>query len=534
MKHEIENKDLIGGAWLARQYGIVLGAALPAVSSITKRRTTRESEGRRFETFLEALRPEASLRGHVTFHLKHEVPHLELLARLFERIDPQDLAAWVEGEPTGQYARRAGFLYEWLTGRELPIRIEPAGPLVDALNPGKLVTATPGLEVPNRRWRVRDNMPGTRHFCPMVRKTPQLDQAMALDIPALLHELEEEFGDQLLMRAAVWMTLRESRSSFKIEGEADKADRIQRFADVIARRTGVGPLPLDHDTLALMQSEILGRRTILKAFGIRQSPVFVGEVLRYEEVVHYVAPPVEDLQPMLDGIKTFLARTQGQSGVMRSAVAAFGFVYIHPMADGNGRVHRFLINDILRRDGLVKEPMIIPVSSLISNDSAERRAYDRVLDTVSSPLMHMARERYHFAAERTPYPDGVISNFVFQGDDLVRPAWRLPDLSAHVMYLAHLLAHTIQHDMREESRYMQAHGRARLAIKEVVEMPDVLADRVIRSIEANGAQLSGALSKEIPYLLNDGVWDEICEAVGKAFENAPPRSEVSGFRPRQG
>lgn len=36
---------------------------------------------------------------------------------------------------------------------------------------------------------------------------------------------------------------------------------------------------------------------------------------------------------------------------MRSAVAAFGFVYIHPLADGNGRVHRFLVNDILRRDG---------------------------------------------------------------------------------------------------------------------------------------------------------------------------------------
>jgi Fic family protein len=42
---------------------------------------------------------------------------------------------------------------------------------------------------------------------------------------------------------------------------------------------------------------------------------------------------------------------------MRSAIAAFGLVFIHPLADGNGRVHRFLINDILRRDGVVKDPM---------------------------------------------------------------------------------------------------------------------------------------------------------------------------------
>lgn len=75
-------------------------------------------------------------------------------------------------------------------------------------------------------------------------------------------------------------------------------------------------------------------------FGIRQSPVFVGEMVRYQEVVHYVAPVAEDVPAMLEGLRVFLERTQGQSPVMRSAVASFGFVYIHPLADGNGRVHR--------------------------------------------------------------------------------------------------------------------------------------------------------------------------------------------------
>lgn len=36
------------------------------------------------------------------------------------------------------------------------------------------------------------------------------------------------------------MTLRESRASFEIEGEADKTDQIQRFEHVLARRTGQG------------------------------------------------------------------------------------------------------------------------------------------------------------------------------------------------------------------------------------------------------------------------------------------------------
>lgn len=129
--------------------------------------------------------------------------------------------------------------------------------------------------------------------------------------------------------------------SFAIEGEANQADRIQRFADVLARRTGQGALPLDEAALAQLQSEILGQRTTLQRCGIRQSPVFVGEVHRYQELVHYVAPPADEVRAMLDGLSAFWQRTQGQSALLRSAVLAFGFVYIHPLADGNGRVHRF-------------------------------------------------------------------------------------------------------------------------------------------------------------------------------------------------
>lgn len=52
--------------------------------------------------------------------------------------------------------------------------------------------------------------------------------ALDLDVRALVHDLEVEFGADLLQRSAVWMTLRESRSSFAILGEADKTDRIQQ------------------------------------------------------------------------------------------------------------------------------------------------------------------------------------------------------------------------------------------------------------------------------------------------------------------
>lgn len=214
-----------------------------------------------------------------------------------------------------------------------------------------MMAASPERAVKVQHWRVDDNLPGIRDFCPMVVKNEAVIRAAELDVSALFGELTDEFGEDLLMRAAAWMTLRESRASFAIEGETDQATRVQRFADVMARRTGQGEWPLAGVVLAELQREILGERTTLLRFGIRQSPVFVGEVVRYQEVVHYVAPVAEDVPAMLDGLRVFLERTQGQSPVMRSAVASFGFVYIHPLADGNGRVHRFLINDVLRRDG---------------------------------------------------------------------------------------------------------------------------------------------------------------------------------------
>jgi len=321
-----------------------------------------------------------------------------------------------------------------------------------------------------------------------------------------------------LMRAAVWMTLRESKASFAIEGEADRAGRVQRFAQVMAQRTGQGDIPLDDTALAELQRDILGERTTLTRFGLRQSPVFVGQTVRGQEVVHYIAPPAGDVAAMLKGLQVFLDKTQGQSTVMRSAVAAFGFVYIHPLADGNGRVHRFLVNDILRRDGVIPAPVILPISAIITDDTDERRRYDQVLDQVAGPLMQAVSDQFTLTPIPARYPDGVTSNFMFQGDSKARALWRYPDLGPYVVFLSNIIERTLTEQMRDESRHLRRHTRMRAALKEVVEMPDQQADRVLHSLEQNQGKLSHALSKEMPVLAQDGVWPDIMAAISSAFQ----------------
>ena len=64
-------------------------------------------------------------------------------------------------------------------------------------------------------------------------------------------------------------------------------------------------------------------------------------------------------------------------------------------------------------------------------------------------------------------------------------------------------------------------------LKEVVEMPDHQADRILRSIEQNNAELSNVLLKQMPVLGEPGVWSEIVESVSKAFQaDAPENNHI--------
>ena len=113
--------DPIGGAWLARTANLMPYGQLPVYSQIGGRRSTQVQGQFRLETHQESARPPSTIAAHLQFHLRHEVPHFEFLARLFHYIGPYPIETWVHTEPTGQYARRAAYLYEWLTGEELEV-----------------------------------------------------------------------------------------------------------------------------------------------------------------------------------------------------------------------------------------------------------------------------------------------------------------------------------------------------------------------------------------------------------------------------
>ncbi|SAI31540.1 Fic/DOC family [Bordetella ansorpii] len=498
---------------LAERYGIELAQPLRVESVIGTTRVSRESNGQVENKYPASYEPADDFAGHFEFGLKYEEIHLEFFARLFAATGPEPIAAWCRQAPFGQYARRTGFLYEWLTGQRLDVPDVTNGGYVDAVSSQQYLTRVEPVRV--RRWRINDNLPGVPAFCPLVRRTEAVQQALQFDLDAALRELNQTFGADILMRTASWLTFKESRASFLIEKEADKADRIQRFAHVIAKYCGHIDDPLSNDSLQTLQAGILGHEAV--GLGLRRSPVFVGQATMREDIVHYIAPPFEELPRLIDGLKAFEVATRGGEPLARAATLAFAFVYIHPMRDGNGRIHRFLINDTLIRDKAVPDGVILPVSATITSSIDFRARYDRTLEVFSRPFMQRYAASYRFG-ELVTYEDGTQSNLVFDDYADAQVAWRYPDLTEHVLYTAQVVAHTVRTEMADEARVLVVFQRAQERLKEVLEMPDQDANRIIRSLKENGWQISGKLRKTYPQLDNAQRAERVVEAVRSAFE----------------
>ena len=503
----------IGYSWLANTFKVTPVQPWAVRSEIAGTRASFRDGDLHREVYPEAYRPAPTFSGHLTFAFKHEGMHLEFLARLFRHEEVRlALEDWIRREPTGAYARRAGFFYEWLMSAPLGLPSVTRGNYVDALDPKAYLV---GTAINQPRWRVRDNLPGQREYCPLVRRVAEVKAAEQYDLPARLAELETDFGVDLMRRSALWLTVKESRASFLVEHEQDREDRVHRFATILETECGRHADPLAPETLTLLQREILGATAL--RHGIRRSPVYVGHAMRYQPVVDYIAPHWEQVAGLLAGLADFLERTGGGAPIVRAAVASFGFVYIHPLVDGNGRISRFLINDVLRRDGATSAPLILPVSAAITHNPQDRAAYDQALERFSRPLMRYYADQYHFG-NTVVAADGVPYNLYFAGYEDALPVWRYPDLTAQVVYLAQVIDATLTGEMRTEARFLRANDEARNAIKAFLEAPDHELDGMIRSIRENGNAISNHLRKRYPRLAaQPELGERLVQVIAAAF-----------------
>lgn len=76
--------------------------------------------------------------------------------------------------------------------------------------------------------------------------------------------------------------------------------------------------------------------------------------------------------------------------VLQAAATAFGFVYIHPLQDGKGRLHRCLIHHVLAERKFAPPGMVFPVSPIMLD---RFEAYRDTLQAHSGSLMNFIERR---------------------------------------------------------------------------------------------------------------------------------------------
>jgi hypothetical protein len=467
-----------GYSALIDAYG--LAVPLPrTLSAIGERHRITQEGGWRIMTPRHA--PHPTLEGHLTFALKYEGLDLAVLKRLFLATGPGAIEGLVRERPTGSYARRIWFLYEWLTGNKLDLPDAQAGRYVTILDP-ELQWGSEGENAP--RYRLKNNLPGTPDFCPLVFRTETLSRFIDLNLPQRAQDIVADVPRDILARTAAFLLLKDSRSSYAIEGERPPQDRIQRWGRAIGE---AGRQPLDREELLRLQRIVIGDGRFVK-LGFRDEGGFVGEHDRETRMPlpDHISARHEDLPSLIDGMIAFDRNAaQAVDPVIAAAILAFGFVYIHPFEDGNGRLHRYLIHHVLAQRGFNPPGVVFPVSAAIL-EQIDR--YKQTLESYSERLLPLI--------EWEPTEKFNVRVLNETGD-----FYRFFDATPHAEFLYGCVQQTVEQDLPNETAFLRRYDEFRSQVEAFIDMPERTIDLLFRFLHQNDGKLSNrAREKEFAAL----------------------------------
>jgi Fic family protein len=415
--------------------------------------------------------PGDSFGNHLEFALKYDGTNLAILSSLFSVVPLQEVLAYVQSKPTGKYARRLWFLYEFLTGSTLPVDDLNRGNYVDLIDPEQYYTVTPARQI--RRQRINDNLLGDNRFCPTIRRTEPLRKFEEADLTDRCEKLVTAYPPEVLKRALSYLYTKETKSSFQIEHIQPNSTRTERFVALLqlAEKEDF----CEKSALIELQNLIVDPR--FRETDYRTVQNYVGETVAWQrEKVHFTCPKPEDLQSLMGGLIAAHAKMEQGSvaPVVQAAAIAFGFVFLHPFDDGNGRIHRFLIHNILARRSFTPEGIMFPISASILKHTAE---YDASLEAFSQPLMTLIEYSLDEDGRMTVHNETA--------------RWyAYIDLTAQAEALSRFIEYTIDTELVEELSFLARYDKTKKSIQGIVDMPDRQIDLMIRFCLQNNGRLS--------------------------------------------
>jgi hypothetical protein len=156
--------------------------------------------------------------------------------------------------------------------------------------------------------------------------------------------------------------------------------------------------------------------------------------------ITYVPPPPELVAELMQEFMAFAnAAPKHIDHIIAGSLSAFGFVFIHPFMDGNGRLSRSLFHQAVCQSEHLQQGLILPVSVAMKRNELE---YLDALRSFSAP----ARERWSVA-----WADGEDFSLTFKGDDSIYRFW---DATQVVEFGFRMAQQALDVDLRHEAEYL--------------------------------------------------------------------------------
>ncbi len=163
----------------------------------------------------------------------------------------------------------------------------------------------------------------------------------------------------------------------------------------------------------------------------------------------HVSARSEDLRSLIDGMAAFdRGPARDLDPVIAAALLAFGFVYVHPFVDGNGRIQRSLIHHVLAQRGFNPAGIVFPVAAAILERIDEYRA---VLESYSRRLLPVI--------EWQPTADANVQVLNDTSD-----FYRFFDATAHAEFLYSCIMKTIDVDLPRETQFLGQYDQFRASL----------------------------------------------------------------------
>lgn len=470
------------------------------VLPLTRPASVSPSVNRRVDSHTRILFPSGvsidnTLVGHLEFSLRHEGVNLEIIDATFEHLHPGELIARLQETPTGEHIRRACFLWEWLTGKELNAGVVVKGGYVDLFPEDVYYTAVQSTRA--RNFRVRNNALGTPDFCPIVHRAaipqdPSLPELLQ-DAQRTLDAVEDP---ELYRRALAYLYLSETRGSYAIESETPSSNKQERFVQLL-KRAGE-PVKVTEEWLVKLQNVIV-RDVYSQEASYRTKQNWLEDS---SGRIPFIPAPIDDLPRVMHGWEAFMNDNGRCTDVLvKAACAAFGFVYLHPFLDGNGRLHRFIIQHVLARSALMGPETVIPVSAVIEQNIP---GYHTVLTTFSKAVTALWN-----------YRRSDIDPIILRAAG--SRSYRFFEANREVAFLHAMIKQAVQDEIPRELAWLKGYDMAFSKLNNELDLPQKDLSALIRMIQSNKGTLSGSRRKQY-YHLPEKVLNRIEDVVSEAFE----------------